>query len=462
MYAGLRNCPQLVSSLTVTDRLVYQCFRSFYLLSWRSGDFFTASCPRTPRSPWHDIIIVGYFAMAVDFSNTLVIGISSRALFDLDLEDKIYCEDGLEAFRKYQRQNEKMLLDPGTGFPLVKALLELNNLQGSKGSDRRVEVILMSQNHPDVVLRVFKSINEHALDITRAALTGGDLVAPYLNAFQVDLFLSADERDVAHALQQGVASGVIYRVPESTVSEFGRVRIAFDGDCVLFSDEAQKVEDEGGLPEFHKHEAEKAQIPLGEGPFAKLLKTISAMQGPDQQSSPFDIALVTARNAPALERPLRTLEHWGVRVDQAFFMGGLPKSGVLEAFQPHIFFDDQHSHCEAAAPTVSTARVPTSRPETHTTTIAAIAGEGRDEFLLVCKKYLKGEYDNFSTQLESFYDVNVAGLDSETRGQIREELVESIQGTPRGEQRRSRSERDSAGAKLLSFLDSLVQKHRRQ
>jgi 5'-nucleotidase len=106
--------------------------------------------------------------MAYDLSKLLVIGISSRALFDLDEEDRIFRTEGLQAFVDYQRKNEDVVLRPGSAFPLIKGLLGLNAT-----GDRKVEVILLSKNHPDVCLRVLNSIEHHGLDITRAALTGG-------------------------------------------------------------------------------------------------------------------------------------------------------------------------------------------------------------------------------------------------------------------------------------------------
>lgn len=292
--------------------------------------------------------------MAVSFENCLVIGISSRALFDLDKENELFEQQGLQAYTTYQIEHENEILAPGSGFPLVKALLKLNEL----GKDHLVEVIIMSRNSADTSLRVFQSIDHYGLDITRAALAGGRELSPYLNAFAVDLFLSADAQDVQNAVNNGIAAGQIY-TGAAMKREIEEIRIAFDGDAVLFSDEAERIYQEQGLEAFAQHEHEMAHQALPEGPFAKFLKTLSHIQA----QSPYHqtlirTALVTARNAPAHERVIRTLREWNVRIDEAFFLGGMSKKDVLEAFGAHIFFDDQTSHLDPASSVVPSARVP--------------------------------------------------------------------------------------------------------
>lgn len=298
--------------------------------------------------------------MAVSLSNCLVIGISSRALFDLQAENEIYEKEGLSAYAAYQIEHENDVLKPGSGFPLVKALLHLNSLQ----KERLVEVIIMSRNSADTSLRVFRSIEHYGLDITRAALAGGSSLAPYLNAFQVDLFLSADARDVEQAIQAQVAAGQIYTdVIEQEKEQLDQIRIAFDGDAVLFSDESEQIYQQYGLEAFAENERRKAHQALPEGPFAKFLKTISKLQGQFQSDAPIRTALVTARNAPAHERVIRTLREWDVRIDEAFFLGGLTKKDILEAFGAHIFFDDQTTHLDPASTVVPSARVPYQQGE---------------------------------------------------------------------------------------------------
>lgn len=294
--------------------------------------------------------------MAYDLSNYLVIGVSSRALFDLSEENKIFEEQGLEAYSKYQHENENVILRPGVAFGLVKGILRLNELVEGK---RKSEVIIMSRNNADTSLRIFNSIDHYGLDITRAALTSGRSLAPYLKAFEVDLFLSADADDVQAAVNAGVAAGLIYPAEGSYEdAPLKEIRIAFDGDAVLFSPESEDIFQKHGLEAFLEHEKKNAEKPLPEGPFAKLLKTLSFLQKQLGDKNPIRTALVTARNRPAHKRPILTLRHWGVRIDEAFFLGGAPKDKVLKAFGAHIFFDDQDVHLKGSAKVVPSAKVP--------------------------------------------------------------------------------------------------------
>ena len=295
--------------------------------------------------------------MAVKLDDKLVIGVSSRALFDLEKENAIFDQDGLSAYSQYQIDHEDDILKPGTAFPLIKALQNLNT-DGRK----LTEIIIMSKNSTDTSLRVFNSIKHYGLDITRAALVSGNSIAPYLEAFKTDLFLSADEKDVQEAINANVASGIICdhsQLPIDASAEMKQIKIAFDGDAVIFSDEAEMIYQKEGLEAFSKHEEENARKPLPGGPFAKLLKTISLIQNQfSAEDVPIRTALVTARSAPAHERVIRTLRAWDVRIDEAFFLGGVEKSDVLKAFGANIFFDDQAAHTDPASKKVPSARVP--------------------------------------------------------------------------------------------------------
>lgn len=298
--------------------------------------------------------------MAYDLTNYLVIGISSRALFDLSMENEIYEQQGLEAYCQYQLEHENDILQPGTGFALIEAMLKINQIDSN---NRHIEVVIVSRNSADTSLRISNSIDSYNLDITRAAFTGGEPVAKYLNAFEVDLFLSATEEDVQAAVESQVASGLIYSGAAKSQGEaLQQIRIAFDGDAVLFSEESETIYQQQGLDAFIEHEQLNAELPLPEGPFAKLLKTISYLQfqldGLIDGPTLIRTALVTARNSPAHERVIRTLRAWKVRVDETFFLGGVAKDKILASFEPHIFFDDQHRHCDDASKVVPTARVP--------------------------------------------------------------------------------------------------------
>ena len=307
--------------------------------------------------------------MPYDLSNYLVIGVSSRALFDLNRENEIFEKEGLEAYCRYQLEHENDVLKPGTGFALIEAILKINEIEAGV---RRTEVVIISRNSADTSLRISNSIDSYELDITRAAFTGGEPVAKYLSAFEVDLFLSATEEDVQAAVESNVAAGLIYDGPSRNRTDpLEQIRIAFDGDAVLFSKESEMIYQQQGLEAFIEHEKLNVEKPLPEGPFAKLLKTLSFLQfelinSTTQKIPPIRTALVTARNSPAHERVIRTLRTWNVRIDETFFLGGVPKHKILESFSPHIFFDDQHQHCEGAARVVPTARVPHKGDETKT------------------------------------------------------------------------------------------------
>lgn len=297
--------------------------------------------------------------MSYNLDNRLVIGVSSRALFDLTVENAIFEEQGVNAYCEYQREHEDEILKPGPGYKLIKALLGINELKGQEG---RVEVIIMSRNSADTSLRVFNSIKHYGLNITRAVLSSGGSLAPYLNAFRTDLFLSAYEDDVQSAINSGIAAGIICNDVNGAYQDdnpIKQIRIAFDGDAVLFTDESELIYQQEGLEAFEENERKNADKPLPQGPFAKFLKTISNLQKEfPAEEVPIRTALVTARSAPAHERVIRTLRAWNVRIDEAFFLGGISKRDVLEAFGAHIFFDDQAIHTTPASEVVPSARVP--------------------------------------------------------------------------------------------------------
>jgi 5'-nucleotidase len=297
--------------------------------------------------------------MPVSLDQLLVIGISSRALFDLEVEEALFQQHGLEAYRQHQIDHEDQILQLGAGFALVRALLKLNVLTHNQ---RFVEVVIMSRNSSETSMRIFNSIAYHGLDITRAVLSGGAPLAPYLRAFNVSLFLSLHEDDVQAAVDSGVAAALLYQKPENVLEELDQIRIAFDGDAVIFSDESERIYQTQGIEAFERHERENALKPLPEGPFARLLKALSFIQNnfkaADGRARPIRTALVTARSSPAHERVIRTLRAWDVTIDETFFMGGVAKSEVLAAFRPHMFFDDQPGHCDRASTIVPTGRVP--------------------------------------------------------------------------------------------------------
>lgn len=285
----------------------------------------------------------------------LVVAVSSRALFNLDESHAIFETQGKEAFCRYQIGHEDEILEPGYGFSLVKKFLALND---SCPDDPLVEIILLSQNSADTGLRIFNSIAHHQLKIIRAAFTSGASPYGYIPAFGAHLFLSANADDVAKALGAGFAAATILCGP-SMIDYSGQLRIAFDGDSVLFSDESERIYQQRGLDVFTENERNEAKKPLPGGPFKDFLSALHHIQTQfDPESSPIRTALVTARSAPAHERVVRTLRAWGIRIDEALFLGGMDKGAFLKAFGADIFFDDQKDHCKSAAQHVAAAHVP--------------------------------------------------------------------------------------------------------
>lgn len=294
--------------------------------------------------------------MAVDLSSYLVAGVSSRALFDLTLENKIFEEQGVQSYTEYQLANENLPLPPGPAFPLIRALLHLNEV----AEEKIVDVVVMSRNSTETALRVDNSIKHHNLDISRMVFTSGEPLAPYLAAFSVSLFLSFDEGDVQTAIDNGFAAAHIFGSPEIQNQNLTQIRIAFDGDAVLFNEDSERVYQSKGLEAFAKYEAENANTPLLDGPFASFLRKLAELQQRFSHLTPSPIrtALVTARGGDANERVIKTLQSWKINIDESFFLNGASKRKVIQAFSPHMFFDDQITHCEDASIIAPTGRVP--------------------------------------------------------------------------------------------------------
>ena len=288
-------------------------------------------------------------------NNRLTIGISSRALFNLGDSHKVFENEGLAAYSKYQIENEETVLEPGEAFSIVKKLLDIN-AQFTDGP--KVEVILLSRNSADTGLRIFNSIKHFDLDITRAAFTGGESPYRYISPFNCHLFLSTDAQDVRMALNEGFAAAtLIPSKKERGESPF--LRFAFDGDAVIFSDEAEKIYKSQGLEAFKASEVESAKTPLSGGPFKSFLSALHSLQSEFPNGDcPIRTALVTARAAPAHERVVRTLRAWNIRIDESLFLGGMKKGEFLKAYEADVFFDDQQVHCDSASDHVATGHVP--------------------------------------------------------------------------------------------------------
>lgn len=279
----------------------------------------------------------------------LTIAVSSRSLFHLEDGHTVFMEQGQEAFNEYMRSKEREPLRPGTAFKLVKKLLALNTQQRPSRPDR-VEVILLSRNSPDAGMRVMNSIQHYGLPIERAVFSQGTDRFRYAKAMGAHLFLSANPEDVKSAIDRGLAAATMLPSERDASTEEGpQVRIAFDGDAVLFSAESDERYRAHGLEAFQEHEIENVDTPLGDGPFKPFLEELHNIQKlfPAEQA-PIKVALVTARGLPVHGRVLHTLRHWGIRIDEGIFAAGCPKGPLLEAFGADIFFDDTKKNIESA------------------------------------------------------------------------------------------------------------------
>ncbi len=284
--------------------------------------------------------------MTASLDGKLVVALSSRALFDFEEENRIFEQTDDSAYMALQLRRMEEIANPGVAFPLVKKLLAFN--RGSEPAVQRVEVVILSRNDPVSGLRVFRSAEAAGLKIERGVFTRGKNPFSYLKPLGAHLFLSANEGDVRSALEAGFPAARVF--PQSLI-DAGRhpneVRIAFDGDAVLFSDEAERVYQQSGLPAFQAHERSNAKKPLPPGPFKPLLDALKVLQSANS-GMVLRTALVTARSAPAHERAIRTLMQWDIQVDEAMFLGGLEKGIFLKEYEPDFFFDDQTRHCDSA------------------------------------------------------------------------------------------------------------------
>jgi 5'-nucleotidase len=291
--------------------------------------------------------------MPISLEGQLVVAISSRALFDFEEENRVFEQGDDRAYMQLQLGRLEEPAKPGVAFSLVRKLLAFNTPEV-----QRVEVVILSRNDPVSGMRVFRSAQHYGLPIQRGSFTRGQSPWRYLKPLNANLFLSAHLPDVRAALDAGVPAAQVYphsaRASEAHPHE---VRIAFDGDAVLFSDEAERVFQAQGLNAFQQHERDKAALPLSAGPFKPLLAALHRLQQEGTPQMRIRTALVTARSAPAHERAIRTLMDWNIEVDEAMFLGGLPKGEFLREFEPDFFFDDQTGHIESAAQHVPAGHV---------------------------------------------------------------------------------------------------------
>jgi 5'-nucleotidase len=296
--------------------------------------------------------------MPVSLQGRLVVAISSRALFDFEEENHLFEAADDRAYMQLQLQRLDEPARPGVAFSLVRKLLAFNEADTDSPRAQRVEVVILSRNDPVSGMRVFRSCQHYGLPIQRGVFTRGQSPWRYLRPLAANLFLSTNEADVRSALAADVPAARVYpHAARASEAHPHEVRIAFDGDAVIFSDEAERVFQRDGLDAFQSHERDRAATPLAAGPFKPLLEALQALQQAPAQGMRLRTALVTARSAPAHERAIRTLMDWRIEVDEAMFLGGLPKGEFLREFEPDFFFDDQTGHVESAAPHVPAGHV---------------------------------------------------------------------------------------------------------
>ena len=299
----------------------------------------------------------------LDLERALVVGVASSALFDLSKSDAVFRNEGEEKYRAYQRENLDEVLEPGVAFPFIRRLLDLNDLSED---ERLVEVVILSRNDPETGMRVMRSVQHHGLDITRAIFMQGRSPYRFMEPLRMSLFLSANEDDVREAIGLGFAAGHV--VGRAVADDGGTdLRIAFDFDGVLADDSAERFYQEGTLEAYQENESALADVPLPRGPLAAFLEKINHIQriedakhdaDPEGYQRRVRVAVVTARSAPAHERTINSIHQWGLRVNDAFFLGGVDKGPILAVLEPHIFFDDQRRNIDTTSHLAPSVHIP--------------------------------------------------------------------------------------------------------
>ncbi len=302
--------------------------------------------------------------MPYPIEKKLVVGVSSTALFNLEREEEIFNSDGLKQYRKYQIENKNVILKKGLAYPFIRRFLNINKVYLE---ERPVEVVLFSKNSPETGVRIFNSIRYYELDISRGAFTSGQSPHKYIPAYNISLFLSMDSSDVKNAIDLNYPAGRFVRNEiEDEDEDETELRVAFDFDGVLADDEAEKIYNEKGIKEYHNYESQRARIPHKPGLLAGFFRKLSYFQKLETRKQEEDksykkivkTAIITARNAPAHERAITTMNSWGVTVDDMFLLGGIEKKGILAAIRPHLFIDDQLGHLDATIKNIPLVHIP--------------------------------------------------------------------------------------------------------
>ena len=302
--------------------------------------------------------------MPYPIERKLVVGVSSTALFNLEYEDQIYKQEGIDSYKKYQNENKHKILEKGVAYPFIRRFLNINNIFPEQ---EPVEVVVLSRNSPETGIRTFHSIQEHGLNISRAAFTSGNPAYKYIPAYNISLFLSIDIDDVKNAIEMDFPAGRILPTMIHDDENDNELRVAFDFDGVIADDESEKIfKNTGQLDLFHKNEVEKVETPLNPGLLMNFLKKLAFFQRLEDKKLEKDkdykkilkTSIITARNAPSHERAINTLKNWDIDIDEMFLMGGVEKKRILEILKPHLFVDDQLSHLSTDLKDIPLVHIP--------------------------------------------------------------------------------------------------------
>jgi 5'-nucleotidase len=396
----------------------------------------------------------------------LVIGISSRALLDLEKEDAVFQANlnvsravAVQKFIDYQREHQDEIIPKGVAFPLVRALLKLNETLSGQGLERVIEVVIISRNHPDCGLRILSSLAHHGLEVGQAAFTGGVPVLPELRMFNVDLFLSYEEQDVIDAGKAGISAAKIFGGPKDLLAEDAAPLLAFDGDSTIFSNESDLAYDRGKMREFALFEQMNADKLMEAGPLAPFFCALGALHaaGPID-NPPFRMVLVTSRNFHLMRRPMETLRGWGIQLDKSYAIGRMSKQKVLKDLNALMFFDNDAKHCAETAECTPTAHVLGSGLPTSVKR-ADVETNRKNSFILICRSYLKVKNGGTLTDFEQWFEKRVASKPDDTVTEFLREFETSAKETPVGHERPAKDAKNAKSAQLFDFLEDLSRKH---
>ncbi|XP_078256251.1 cytosolic 5'-nucleotidase 1A-like [Rhinoraja longicauda] len=295
--------------------------------------------------------------------HAITIAVSSRTLFNMAEERAIYETDGLESYVKFQQEHENEPLKKGLAFALMKALETVNSRLHElyPGTDEMFDVVLMTNNHAQVGVRLINSINHYGLSIERFCLTGGTSPISYLKAYHTNLYLSSDPVKVAKALSEGIAAATLCHLDKDAQLSEQQLRVAFDGDSFVSQEPNEKSSKNYMLadslcdyepkptPQMQQTGRGGATEP-GKGLLVGFLEAIGKIQKKfyaknQRMDCPIRVYLIIKKGGSAVGlKALKTIRSWGLDVDEAFILSGLSATVLLNKICPHIYLDEQSLH----------------------------------------------------------------------------------------------------------------------